>query len=97
MINNQSWPISKQIYQETQIQKDGNTVPSEDTGMNIDYAFKMPTYPADSTIQFPWIWHESKKDNQTVPHEAGNYTLTFTLRGIGYEATSNCTFEIRSK
>lgn len=97
VINNQSWPISRPLSEEASIIKDGVPAKGGYVTMNINYGSKMPTYPANSTANIHWTWYEIEKDNQTIPHEIGNYSLTFTLRGVGYYATSNCTFEVNSQ
>jgi hypothetical protein len=92
LINNQSWPVTKPLLQETNITKDGILL--ENTDLHTNFA-DVPTIPANSSTQLYWTWRGPQRDNQTLTHEAGNYTLTVRLEGFGYDVTSGCIFEIK--
>ncbi len=93
VVNSQSSPVARPSHEITTVTKNGITVDDMDIHINLP-ASKTPTFPADSNTQLQWTWLESK-DNQIIPHETGNYTLTVRLEGFGYETTGNCTFEIK--
>lgn len=93
IINKQSWPIAYPNSESTRIEKEGIIYQNE--GLNIDYAVKVPTYPANMNTIHSWRWLETKNDTMTIPHEVGNYSLTYEISGYGYSASTNCSFEIR--
>ncbi len=93
VVNNQNWPVASPSFQGTIIEKDGVRIGGG--GMHIDYPPNRPTYPANASTPYTWTWYPNRQNNQTVPHEPGNYALTYHLEGFGYDATANCTFELR--
>ena len=93
VINNQSWPVTYPLSEKVNIQKDG--VEYEGSGLQIDYPIKIPTFPAKASTPLSWTWFESNKGNQTIPHQRGNYSISFYISGVDYSAVAYCTFEVR--
>lgn len=57
VIDNQSWPVAYPSSEDIRIKKEvatNDSVPVGDVGLNIDYAVKIPTYPANANSSFSW-------------------------------------------
>jgi len=68
-------------------------------GGQINYAAPSPRFPSHSKTlygDFLIQWNQKTNPNGTmVQVQQGNYTLTVSLSGYGYNESGNCTFEIR--
>lgn len=74
---------------------DGVEVPLLGSAL-CDFGVDAPTYPAHEVTIQKWNWNQSKLQNGTyAPVDAANYTFTYSIQGFGYDASANCTFEIR--
>jgi hypothetical protein len=96
-VNNpQDWPVRYPGFVGYVIEKDGLII--EESGLNIDYAMPIPTFPAHSrTLYSPnLLWNQKTgPGNNRTQVPLGNYTLTVSLSGPSYDDSGNCTFEIR--
>ncbi len=98
VTNPQDWPVPKPSYQWHRIEKDG--IGYDGYGLHIDYAAdSIPTFPAHTrTLYTTIVWDQKTTgmaSNQTFANP-GNYTLTVTLTGYGYDVNSgNLTIQIR--
>ncbi len=93
VFNNQTWPVAYPDEENTHVYN--STADFGYATMNINRGVHTSTFSPNSSNPLHWTWFESKQNNQTIPHQPGNYTLVFGIRGFGYDASSNCTFEIR--
>jgi hypothetical protein len=97
-VNNpQDWPVRYPGFVAYSIEKDGLVI--EESGLSIDYAMPIPTFPAHSITSYSpnLLWNQKTGpwDNRTqVP--LGNYTVTISISGPSYDDNGNCTFEIRA-
>jgi hypothetical protein len=94
--NTQDWPVR---YPKSIIMSvEGNGVKIQLLGSAIvDYPPYAPTYPAHEVTIHNKIWNQTDyHTNRThTPVDAGNYTFTYSISGFGYDASANCTFEIK--
>jgi len=98
-VNNpQEWPVPYPYSVLYIVEKDGVYVASLGGGQ-IDYAAPSPKFPPNSKTlygDFLMPWNQKMDLNETrVQVQLGNYTLTVSLSGYGYDESGNCTFEIR--
>jgi hypothetical protein len=97
-VNNpQNWPVRYPGFVGTTIENEGLSISSP--SVFLDYAMPEPTFPAHSRTLYnpPHLsWNQTMDLNGTaVQVPPGNYTLTVSLSGPGYDESNNCTFEIR--
>jgi len=95
--NPQDWPVPQPSYQWYRIEKDG--IGYGGYGLHIDFASdKISTFPPHTKTLYTTIgWNQKTGlvSNRTLV-EPGNYTLTVTLTGYGYDVDSgNITIQIR--
>jgi hypothetical protein len=97
VINPQDWPVPKPNFLGYAIQKDG--IGYDGYGLHINFASDhIPTFPPHTTTLYTTIEWDQKTgmaSNRTLV-EPGNYSLTVTLSGYGYDVDSgNLTIQIR--
>ncbi|MBN1244579.1 hypothetical protein JXA31_03200 [Candidatus Bathyarchaeota archaeon] len=98
-VNNpQEWPVPYPYSVLYIVEKDCVYVASLGGGQ-IDYVAPSPKFPSHSKTlygDFLMPWNQTTNLNGTrVQVQPGNYTLTVSLSGYGYDASGNCSFEIR--
>lgn len=70
---------------------EGNGVQADIEGSGIfDWPVKAPTYPANEITIHNLTWNQTSRGHNNLMM-SGNYTFTYSIQGLGYDTSANCT------